>query len=135
MMKKKRSKWNSTRLFNIHKNVFVFLNMVIWFNMFLVIKVMNPDISFSFFEGFVANSMTVAMVLMIALVIHYIVHNRYLASKWQQYEQQQHAYHSDAQTEDENTYQRDFSHLKERYEDVDNEYPDEPVELKNGNKI
>jgi hypothetical protein len=109
--------------------------MVIWFNMFLVIIVMNPDIPFGVFEGFFKNSITAAMVLIIALVLHYIVHNRYLASKWQQYEQQQQAYHSDAQTDGEDNYQRDFTHLKERYEDVRHDSSEDPIELKNGNRI
>lgn len=134
-MKKKRSKWNSTRLFNIHKNIFLFLNMVIWFNMFLVIRVMNPDIPFSFFEGFVANSISVALGLMVALVLHYIAHNRYLASKWQQYEQQQGAFNTDAQRSHEDDHQRDFSHLKDRYKEVDGYSEEDPIESKNGNRI
>lgn len=134
-MKKKRSKWNSTRLFNAHRNIFVFLNMVIWFNMFIVIKVMNPDISFSFFESFIGNSMIVAMVLTVTLILHYIIYNRYLAAKWQQYEQQQQAYHSDAQIDDESNNQRDFSHLKERYEDVSHDSSQDPIELKNGDRM
>ena len=134
-MKKKRSKWTSTRLFNIHRNIFVFLNMVIWVNMFIVVWVMNPDISFSFFEGFIGNSMVVAMVLIIALVVHYVIHNRYLASKWQQHEQQQKAYHSDTQISHEDDHQRDFSHLKDRYKEVDENYIEDPIESKNGNRI
>jgi len=134
-MKKKRSKWNSTRIFNIHKNIFEFLNMIIWLNMFLVIRVMNRDIPFGVFEDFVANSISVAMVLFIALVLHYIAHNRYLASKWQQYEQQQGAYNSDSQIQDESSYQRDFSHLKDRYKEADEECSEDPIELKNGKHI
>ncbi len=134
-MKKKRSKWNSTRLFNIHKNIFLFLNMVIWFNMFLVIRVMNPDIPFSVFESFVANSISVALGLMIALVLHYIAHNRYLASKWQQYEQQQGAFNTDAQISHKDDHQRDFSHLKDRYQEVDEYNDEDPIESKNGNRI
>ena len=134
-MKKKRSKWNSTKLFNIHRNIFVFLNMIIWFNMFLVISVMNPDIPFSVFESFVGNSMTIAMVLTVVLVLHYVVHNRYLASKWQQYEEQQKAYHTDAQTKDGSNHQRDFSHLKDRDKEVDDYSEEDPISLQNGNRI
>jgi len=100
--------------------------------MLLVIRVMNPDIPFSVFEGFVENSIGVAIGLTIALIVHYIAHNRYLASKWQQYEKQQGAYNSDSQISDE---EHDFSHLKVHYKEVDEYSEEDPIELKNGNHI
>jgi len=103
--------------------------------MFIVVGVMNPDIPFGFFEGFVENSMATAMGLMIALILHYVAHNRYLASKWQQYEQQQGAYNTDSQINHEGDHQRDFSHLRDQYEEERVDSEEDPIELKNGNRI
>jgi len=131
-MKKKRKKWDSTRIFNIHKNLYVILNLIIWLNMLIVLGIMNPDIPFSAFEKFVMDSMAFGVMFTTILILHYIIHNRYLASKWEKYRQQG-VYNMNLQIQENSADSNDFSRLEDHYKNPNVDSTDEPIELKNGN--